>query len=138
MIQLLYFWGKSSWYHWIGGCVGPRTSVEDVERRKILPVLGLKLPPFGHPAHRQSPYQLRYPLGLNSLTSYVEDCEKTFPELNHCNCTRTQFPGQCNGEGIPRKLATVTQRQFPGKIADFKQRTGFQISRGTLRKLMFE
>jgi hypothetical protein len=25
------------------------------------------------------------------------------------------------GEGIPRKLATATQPQFPGKISDFKQ-----------------
>jgi hypothetical protein len=26
--------------HWIGGCVGPRTSLHDVERRKILHLLG--------------------------------------------------------------------------------------------------
>jgi hypothetical protein len=42
------------------------------------------------------------------------------------------------GEGTPRKLAKATQQQFPRKIADFKQATGFQISRRTLRKLMFE
>jgi hypothetical protein len=30
------------------------------------------------------------------------------------------------------------QQQFPRKITDFKQATGFQISRHTLRKLMFE
>jgi hypothetical protein len=42
------------------------------------------------------------------------------------------------GEGTPRKLATATQPQFPRKIANFKQATGFQISRHTLRKLTFE
>jgi hypothetical protein len=42
------------------------------------------------------------------------------------------------GEGTPRKLATATQPQFPRKIADFKQATGFQISRLTLRKHMFD
>jgi hypothetical protein len=42
------------------------------------------------------------------------------------------------GEGTPRKLATATQPQFPRKVADFKQANGFQISRRTLRKLMFE
>jgi hypothetical protein len=41
------------------------------------------------------------------------------------------------GEGIPRKLTTTTQPQFPKKIADFKQATGFQINRRTLRKFMF-
>jgi hypothetical protein len=29
--------------HWIGGWVDPRASVDDVERRKILPLLGLEL-----------------------------------------------------------------------------------------------
>jgi hypothetical protein len=38
-------------------------------------------------------------------------------------------------EATPRKLATATQLQFPRNVADFKQATGFQISRRTLRKL---
>jgi hypothetical protein len=42
------------------------------------------------------------------------------------------------GEGTPRKLATATQPQYPRNVADFKQATGFQISRRTLRKLIFE
>jgi hypothetical protein len=43
------------------------------------------------------------------------------------------------GEGTPRKLATATQPQFPKKkkIADFKQASGFQINRRTLRKFTF-
>jgi hypothetical protein len=42
------------------------------------------------------------------------------------------------GEGTPRKLPTAMQPQFLRKIATFKQAAGFQISRSTLRKLMFE
>jgi hypothetical protein len=42
------------------------------------------------------------------------------------------------GEGTPRKLATATQPQFPRKITDFKQATGFQTSRRTQRKLAFD
>jgi hypothetical protein len=29
--------------HWIGGWVGPRASLDDVERRKIFPLPGLEL-----------------------------------------------------------------------------------------------
>jgi hypothetical protein len=46
--------------HWIGGWVDPRTGVDDVERRQILLLPGLKLRPLGRPAHRQSLYRLRY------------------------------------------------------------------------------
>jgi hypothetical protein len=31
------------------------------------------------------------------------------------------------GKGKPRGLETATQPQFPRKIADFKQASGFQI-----------
>jgi hypothetical protein len=31
--------------HWIGGWVGPRTGLDDVERRKISPVVGLEYDP---------------------------------------------------------------------------------------------
>jgi hypothetical protein len=46
--------------HWIGGWVGPRAGLEDVERRKILLVLGLELRPLSHPAHVQLLHQLSY------------------------------------------------------------------------------
>jgi hypothetical protein len=38
------------------------------------------------------------------------------------------------GDSTPRKLATATQLQFPRKIADLKQATGFQISGLTVKK----
>jgi hypothetical protein len=40
--------------HWIGDWVGPRTGLDDVERRKILPLPGLKLLPLGLLARSQS------------------------------------------------------------------------------------
>jgi hypothetical protein len=45
---------------WTGGWLGPRFSLDDVERRKILPLLGLELRLLGRPARRQSLYRLRY------------------------------------------------------------------------------
>jgi hypothetical protein len=42
------------------------------------------------------------------------------------------------GDGTPRKLATATQLQFPRNTAEFKQATGFQICRRTLRKFTFD
>jgi hypothetical protein len=35
--------------HWIGGWVGPRTGIDDVERRKVLPLPGLELLLLGLP-----------------------------------------------------------------------------------------
>jgi hypothetical protein len=45
--------------HWKRGRVGPRTGLDDVERRKILPLPGLKLQPLGRPARSQSLYNLK-------------------------------------------------------------------------------
>jgi hypothetical protein len=47
--------------HWIGGWVGPRAGLDDVEKRKSFTLPGLELQPFGRPARSQSLYQLRYP-----------------------------------------------------------------------------
>jgi hypothetical protein len=40
--------------HWIGGWIGPRAGLDDVERRKIVHLLGLKLRSLSHPAPIQS------------------------------------------------------------------------------------
>jgi hypothetical protein len=37
--------------HWIGGWADPRAGLDDVEKTKFLNLLGLKLKPFGLPAH---------------------------------------------------------------------------------------
>jgi hypothetical protein len=36
--------------HWIGGCVGPRAGLDEVEKTKFLTPPGLKLRPLGRPA----------------------------------------------------------------------------------------
>jgi hypothetical protein len=46
--------------HWIGGWVGPRAGLDDVEKRKFLTLPGLELRPLGRPARSQSLYRLRY------------------------------------------------------------------------------
>jgi hypothetical protein len=47
--------------HWIGGWVGPRAGLDDVEKRKFLTLPGLEYRPLGCPIPSQSLYGLRYP-----------------------------------------------------------------------------
>jgi hypothetical protein len=47
--------------HWIGGWVGPRASLDDVEKRKFLTLPGLELLTVSHPDRSQSLYRLCYP-----------------------------------------------------------------------------
>jgi hypothetical protein len=54
--------------HWIGGWVGPRAGLNDVEKGKLLILPGFEFRPLGRPASRQSLYRLRYP---GSLTTEV-------------------------------------------------------------------
>jgi hypothetical protein len=51
--------------HWIGGWVNPRGGLDVVERRKILPLLVLKLRPLSRPVRSQWLYRLRYPVHLS-------------------------------------------------------------------------
>jgi hypothetical protein len=41
---------RSPSIHWIRGWVVPRSSLDDLEKRQILPPLGLEIRPFSHPA----------------------------------------------------------------------------------------
>jgi hypothetical protein len=56
----------------IGSCAGPRASLADVERIKIMPLLGLEYLALSHPTHSQSLYQLHYPTShhLHSMPRY--------------------------------------------------------------------
>jgi hypothetical protein len=45
--------------------VGPRLSLDDVERRKVLPLPGLELRPLSCPALCQSLCRLRYPIRVH-------------------------------------------------------------------------
>jgi hypothetical protein len=46
--------------HWIGGWVGPRAGLDDVQKRKFLTLPGLELPPLDRPARCQPLYRLRW------------------------------------------------------------------------------
>jgi hypothetical protein len=47
--------------HWTGGWVGPRTGLDDVEKRKFLTLPGLELLPLSRLPHSQSLYRLHCP-----------------------------------------------------------------------------
>jgi hypothetical protein len=57
--------------HWIGGWVGLRAGLDDVEERKFLTLPGLELRSLGHPARSQSLYRLRYPGSCSWYKSIV-------------------------------------------------------------------
>jgi hypothetical protein len=74
--------------HWIGGWVGPRAGVDDMEKRKFLTLPGLELWPLGRPARSQSLYQLPkgFPYGDESRVGYSKFsrhvyCTRSIPEL---------------------------------------------------------
>jgi hypothetical protein len=53
---------------------GPRAGLDDVEMRKILPLLGFELRPLARPAHSQSVYRLPYVsslMGEKSCVKYI-------------------------------------------------------------------
>jgi hypothetical protein len=54
---------------WIGGWVGLRVDLDDVEKRKFLTLLGLEIQPLGPRARSQSLYRLHY---LDF--TYIERC----------------------------------------------------------------
>jgi hypothetical protein len=64
---------KAPGTHWIGGWVGPRAGLDDIKKRKLLPLPGLELRSLRRPARNQSLYRLRYPgsLVLPWNTSHV-------------------------------------------------------------------
>jgi hypothetical protein len=47
--------------HWIGGWVGSRADLDDMEKLKFLPPPGLELRPLGRPACSATIYRLRIP-----------------------------------------------------------------------------
>jgi hypothetical protein len=55
--------------HWIGGWVGARTGLDDMEKRKFLPLPGLELRFLGRPARSHSLYRLRSPGSPQSYSS---------------------------------------------------------------------
>jgi hypothetical protein len=58
--------------------VGPRTDLDDVERRNFLPLPGLELRPLGRHTRSQSLYRLRYP--ARNIEHYARKTSK-YPTL---------------------------------------------------------
>jgi hypothetical protein len=55
--------------HWIGGWVGPRSRLDDMQKNLSLP--GLELRPFGRPAHSQSLYRHATETSFRKLNKMV-------------------------------------------------------------------
>jgi hypothetical protein len=82
--------------HWIGGWVGPRTGLDDIDRSKILPLPGLELQPLGLPARSQSLYQLHYPgcfifwsIPLNKMLLYYKFQRLCYKHMLNVVCIHT-------------------------------------------------
>jgi hypothetical protein len=56
--------GRAPGINWIGGWVGPRAGLDDMEKWKFLTLLGLEPRPIGRPARSQSLCRLGYPGSL--------------------------------------------------------------------------
>jgi hypothetical protein len=74
--------------HWIGGWVGPRAGLDDVEKRQFLTLPRLNLRPLGRPDRSQSLYRLSYPGSLEAwgpLQSHKPGQNRT-AHAYHCFC----------------------------------------------------
>jgi hypothetical protein len=60
-----------------------RTGLDYVERRKILPLLGLELRPLGRPSRNQSLYRLRYPGSTNMFVYALNEGQEQCDMQNH-------------------------------------------------------
>jgi hypothetical protein len=87
--------------HWKRGWVGPRSGLDDVEKRKFLTLPGLELKLLGRPAHSQSLYPTRYP---GSYLVYSTAKKKPVGVL--CQITEVQIIG------LIRLLSRHTTRIF--------------------------
>jgi hypothetical protein len=64
--------------HWIGCWMGPRTGLDDMEKRKFLTLPGLDLQPLGRAAHSLSLYRLSCLLMINIMFFWdVTPCSMT-------------------------------------------------------------
>jgi hypothetical protein len=88
--------------HWIGGCVDPRTGLDDLEKWKFLPPPGLELRPLSRPARSQSLYRLRYRGSLDWRNMLDSRYERTW------NLQSQYFP----------EFAEETQSRHPLELSD--------------------
>jgi hypothetical protein len=96
-------WRFTPCTHWIGGWVGIRTDLDDVERRKILPLPEIELPPLCRPARSQSLYWVRY---LGSMLELQETVGAEFSQI----CA-TNFDLDSQMSNIIENLWIVLEKQ---------------------------
>jgi hypothetical protein len=87
---------------WIERWVGPRTGFDDVERRKILPLLRLELRSLGRPARSQSLHRLCYPrltIILKNEGNYISisfwSTRPTYPQSRNMKVSATACSDVC-------------------------------------------
>jgi hypothetical protein len=66
----------------MGGSVGPRNSLDDVEKRKFFPLPVLKLRPLGRPARSQLLYCATPYIGKTAMKPTDTYNYETFPKKN--------------------------------------------------------
>jgi hypothetical protein len=73
--------------HWIGGFLGPRAGLDDMEKLKFLTLSGLEFRPLGYKASSRQFYQLRLRsiLQWTLLTICSQDCTTCKSETD-CTC----------------------------------------------------
>jgi hypothetical protein len=60
--------------HWLGGWMGPRAGLDDVEKRKLLLLPGLELRLLGRPTRGQSLYRwLRFVFNISNRAGVREN-----------------------------------------------------------------
>jgi hypothetical protein len=91
----------------IGGCVGPRASLDAVEKRKVSCFCRESNP--GHPTHSQSLYRLSYPgyfrLNTSGYLLLLDICCGEYA----LEYKETRFLTQCSGTSSFHKYCTVFQ-----------------------------
>jgi hypothetical protein len=98
----LYPADKSPCTHWIGGWLGPRAGLDDVENRKFLNPAGLKPPtPL---SSRQSLFRLSYPDSSYSVTS--------LDFINFIICTSPLLLNK----SVPRTYAVTDESKSCGSV----------------------
>jgi hypothetical protein len=99
--------------HWIGGWVGPRTWLDDMERRKFSFLLVLELWPLGRGAHSQSLYQLCYPSSPIQpywfIKTFLSDIHKIIDKLL-CPLI-VKSTNSCHGN-LPQLLKVIHMHNF--------------------------
>jgi hypothetical protein len=68
----------------LGGWVGPRAGLDDVEKRKFLTLPGLEIRPLGRTFGSQSLYRLRYPGSFPPTTVFLNTSKSIF--RHECVC----------------------------------------------------